>query len=470
VVQRTNLKDQALSTVSINEEDQSGLLSELFTTEQEDAVSTQTVRTLMEQAKSELQSSCISPQGFFYAAGDAHIGRGSYRNLFGRDAAKTIVLLLEYMRITGDLAFLPYIKITLYKLTDTMGRRHDIETGEKPGGVIHELKTKNYDHLRDNNWPIDADGIMRIYRTADATALYLIAVYRFWQQTGDNEFLEDILPSIRAAAWAVVRYGDYNGDGLLDYFVDPACTKNGLAVHSWMDSKESIGGNIIYPVAPLEVQGYGFLAAKLWAAKMAKPDQPLSEALQKLADRLKELTFRKFAKESDGQTYLASIVDGEGKTDSDVRSNMGHLLWACLTPVLGDAPEPECVLSEEGIKAVVARTMQPDMLDPEAGLRTLAKSSPRFNPTQYHNGAVWPVANALNALGMRYMGYEKEAQAITRAMFSGLTHFGKPGMELYWHDEGQYGEYKRSGGGAPGNYLQAWSLAAVLALGAWEVR
>jgi len=94
-------------------------------------------------------------------------------------------------------------------------------------------------------------------------------MYRYWEQTHDDAFLLSVLSSVEAGLNWIITYADSDKDQLVEYELPSDRPYGGLPVQSWTDSPESIkradGTMPIYPIAPVEVQGYTWLALKLWA-------------------------------------------------------------------------------------------------------------------------------------------------------------------------------------------------------------
>ena len=55
------------------------------------------------------------------------------------------------------------------------------------------------------------------------------------------------------------------------------------------------------------------------------------------------------------------------------------------------------------------------------GIRTMATSEARYNPTAYHDGSIWPHDNALIAIGLARYGPDKKATLAT--VFEGIFQF-----------------------------------------------
>ena len=53
----------------------------------------------------------------------------------------------------------------------------------------------------------------------------------------------------------------------------------------------------------------------------------------------------------------------------------------------------------------------------------MAAGQPAYNPSEYHNGTVWPHDNAFIAAGLRRYGYAAEAARIAHAILEAATYF-----------------------------------------------
>jgi len=97
------------------------------------------------------------------------------------------------------------------------------------------------------------------------------------------------------------------------------------------------------------------------------------------------------------------------------------------------------------------------------GVRTVAEGEPRYNPTSYHNGSVWPHDNALIALGLARQGRTAEAVRLATALFDAAARMPMNRLpELYCG-------FPRRAGKEPVLYPvacvpQAWSACAPPAL------
>lgn len=289
---------------------------------------------------------------------------------------------------------------------------------------------------------------MRNYDSVDSTPLFLIAIHRFIEVGGDRKFRSHIEPFVAQALEWLDNYGDSNQDRFIDYQFRPERKYGGLVTQNWMDSSEAVfhetGDEVVYPVAPVEVQAYAYLALHLWGKNED-------------AERLKELFNQKFI--HDGK--LASAIDGRGRAITSARSSVGHCLWAAR--VIGGG-KVDSIVADQYIPAVVGSLLSRELFEPAAGIRTLSTASRGFNPQSYHNGSIWPHDNSLIAEGLENFGFYREARAVREAMLSAISHFQTP-IEMFAYQDGLR-EYCSSSGQTACR-KQAWSAASLLCDIAW---
>ena len=390
-----------------------------------------------------------------------------YGCIFGRDSLITSLELLRAYSQTSDAYLLVLVRKVLVNLLALQGREVNIESGEEPGKCIHEFRTENHAHLTQRaarRWFLYPDRTMRNFDSVDATPLLLIAVYRYWQKSGDGEFLRSALDGVKLSLRWLLEYGDKNGDGFIDYQLSPERVCGGLVTQNWMDSSESVfhedGSAVAFPVAPVEVQAYGYLALRLWYRYFLGKDDFLAAALERRAKLLKEnFNLRFILHGSPGG--LASGIDGSGKPLVSARSSMGHCLWAA--EIAYDDGLNGCVVADEYIPVVARRLLRPDLFEPQAGIRTLSKLSRCFEANSYHNGSIWPHDCSIVAAGLENFGFSAEATQVRRSLLSAFRYFRTP-VELFAFDNGQFAEYV-SPSGQMACRTQAWSAAAWLADG-----
>jgi glycogen debranching enzyme len=392
-----------------------------------------------------------------------------YGCIFGRDSLITALKLLRVYDQTQDTYFLHLVKKILVHLLQLQGKEVNIESGEEPGKCIHEFRPAKHEHLTGhptNPWYLYPDNIMRNYDTVDATPLLLIALYRYIQKAKDEEFVNQSLANIRLGLDWIFTYGDSNNDGLIDYHFNPNRKYSGLVTQSWMDSTESVfhedGSPVIYPVAPVEVQAYAYLALKLWSSFFSLDQNPIVRAyattLGERALVLKTIFNQKFFVTTEVDTFIACGIDGSDNPLISLRSSIGHCLWASLTTT--NDGTLDCIVRDAYIPLVVEKLMSAELFEKGAGIRTLGKNSTRFEANSYHNGSIWPHDTSLIAEGLDLLGYGEEAKRIRESLLQAITHFASP-VELFVYDDGGYEEYC-SPHGQKACRKQAWSAASIL--------
>lgn len=403
-----------------------------------------------------------------------------YGCIFGRDSFITILKLL---RVYSNPLINNYIdpeplrkmcQTALETLMELQGQVSNIESGEEPGKFIHEYRKQRHEHLTGRAvrpWYLYPDNIMRIYDTVDATPLGLIAIYKYWEATKDDVFLLKALPHVEAALNWIITYGDSDKDFLLEYELPKNRIHGGLRVQSWTDSVESMtqsdGTFPLYPIAPVEVQGYAWLALRLWADFYADvrhnyaKTENFAHKLQKQADIMKKRFNEAFLFESEGYTFPAQALDGDKNLIKTITGNPLLLLWA--SNVVNN--KVEAIIETDLVDELIKRSFLPDMFDPDAGIRTMSTKSVTFIPGQnsYHNGSFWPKLNGMAHEGLVNWSYTKEADLLKTATLKPIEYFGSP-IELYVKDvNGSYMTYLNERG-QTGCKQQAWSAAAALDL------
>src|SRR6185436_10316514 len=101
----------------------------------------------------------------------------------------------------------------------------------------------------------------KYYGGVDTTPLYIYLACSYAQRTGDMTFIEDLWPSLTAAAAWMEDTADRDARGFITY---QRAAESGLANQGWKDSHDSVfhaDGRIPKgPIALVEVQGYVFAA------------------------------------------------------------------------------------------------------------------------------------------------------------------------------------------------------------------
>jgi len=354
-----------------------------------------------------------------------------FLTLFGRDSLWSAMMALPLgVEVAGE---------TLRLLARNQGTRHDAETEEAPGKILHEVR---------HGPQVDRGDLPpRYFGTIDATPLFVIALEQAWRWGLDAAAVEELLPAAeRALAW-MRDDGDPDGSGFLRY---AATGERRLSNQGWKDSEDGIcfadGTLADAPIALCEVQGYAYRAAVGGAALLDVFGRAGGDDWRAWAERLRTRFQATFWVAGDDGGFPALALDGTGRQVDSVTSNAAHLLG---TGILEPWQE----------ERVAARLAAPDM-DAGWGLRTLSSNSPRFNPLSYHGGSVWPHDTAIAIYGLARVGAGTTASHLLRGLLAAGDHLGFRLPELF-------GGEQRTDGSRPLPYPsacspQAWAAGAAL--------
>jgi glycogen debranching enzyme len=364
--------------------------------------------------------------------------------LFGRDS----LIASHQSRLLDP----PRMGESLEVLAARQGTADDPDNDEQPGKILHEVRLTRREWLGSGT----TGGARPYFGSIDATPLFLVVYGAALRWGVEPAILRRLMPSAwRALEW-MRRFGDPDGDGLLEYW--PTGPRS-LVNQSWKDSENAVqfpdGTLARGPIAMLEVQGYAYRGRHELAevlAWMGEEDEAAALAVE--AEALREAIRARYWVEGDGDRpgYFAMALDGDKRPVDSVSSNMGHLLW-CGVP------------SPEEARQVAEHLSGPGMAS-GWGLRTLSSEMAGFNPISYHAGSVWPHDTAIACEGLRRYGLDAAALRLAADLIDAAGHFEGRLPELF-------GGHVRTPGDVPIPYPnacrpQAWasavppSLAAVL--------
>lgn len=311
-----------------------------------------------------------------------------YVAVFGRDA---LIAAHQVLMVNPRPA-----REVLEMLASHQGTRRDDWRDEEPGKILHEIRQGD----------LAGSGAIPhtpYYGSVDATPLFVVLYAQHLRWTGDLAFAERMLPAVESALRWIDRYGDFDGDGFVEYLCR---SPRGIRNQGWKDAEDSMvhedGRLAEPPIALSEVQGYVHLAK----IRMADAYESLGrwEDAQRLrveAARLKRRYNDTFWLES--ERYFAAALDADKRPIRTTMSNPGHGLYCEI-------------VDEDKAAAVVRRLFAPDMFS-GWGIRTMSKASLSYNPMSYHNGSVWPHDNAIIAAGMKRHGFARATNRIATALF-----------------------------------------------------
>ena len=322
--------------------------------------------------------------------------------LFGRDSLLTSSMTLS---VNPDLAV-----GTLRALAHHQGRGIDPMTEEQPGRIVHELRLGIDSALA-------LGGTDRYFGTIDATPLFVVVLGQLARWGADRGLIEELLPAAdRALEW-IARYGDRDGDGLVEY---ERSTDRGLRNQGWKDSLDGVNfadGTLAEPpIALVEVQAYVYAAYRARSELAAQHNDPdASRHWSEQAEAMRRRINEAFWLPESG--YYAVGLDADKRPIDALASNMGHVLWAGAAD-----PEKAALVAE--------RLLAPEMFS-GFGIRTLATSMGAYNPVSYHNGSVWPHDTALAAAGLVRYGHRRHAKRVAAGLIDAAAYFSGRLPELF---------------------------------------
>lgn len=329
-------------------------------------------------------------------AGEPVIAAGIpwYTCPFGRD---TLLTAFSTLSVAPQLA-----RDALIYLAAHQGTKVDPERDEEPGKILHEVRTGEMALAGEiPHTPY--------YGSVDATPLWLVLLSEYFLWTNDRRTVSELLPAAELALAWIDRYGDLDGDGLVEY---QRKGERGLQNQGWKDSRDGVifaDGTVAEgPIALAEVQGYVCDAKRRMAQVYRRLGQ--AEKATRLAAEAQAMIQRidsRFWMEEKG--YFAEALDGRKRQVDSITSNAGHLLWS-------RAVHPER-----------ARRVGEVLLGPAMfsgwGIRTLAAGQRAYNPLSYHNGTVWPHDNAICAMGLANYGMNTLAVEILSGLYAAGRYF-----------------------------------------------
>lgn len=338
-----------------------------------------------------------APEDVFSAAGSPW-----YLTLFGRDSLWAALMAVPFdLELAGG---------TLRTLARRQGRRHDPDTEEAPGKILHEIRRGSLTHR--------GDLPPNYYGTIDATPLFVVLAHEAWRWGLPGEQVAALLPHVEAALAWIRDSVAANDRGFLAY---ARVGDRGLENQGWKDSHDGVqfadGTLARAPIALSEVQGYAHDAALRGAELLDRFGRPGGDGWRSWAADLATRFHAAFWLEDDRGPYPVIALDRDGTPVDGAASNMGHLLGSGL-------------LDDDQCRAVASRLVAPD-LSSGWGLRTMSADNIGFNPLSYHGGSVWPHDTAIAVWGLASRGQPAAAAQLLGDLVDTAPHFGYRLPELF---------------------------------------
>ena len=292
------------------------------------------------------------------------------------------------------------------------------------------------------------DGQEPLYNTVDASLWYFQAIHQYFKATNDLSFIiNELYPVMKKIITAYELGTDFSigmdQDGLIH-------AGSGLDQVTWMDVR--INGVVVTPRhgKPVEINALWYNALLIMAEfSLYCKEKP--EHYLKLADQVKKSYQAKFI--NPNTKCLYDVVD---PFDDSIRPNQIYAM-ALEYPLLSKYEAKE-----------VLKVIEAELLD-IYGLRTLAKSDPRFKPVYegplekrdyaYHMGTVWPflLGGYIDAYLYAYDSSDEALSYAKKLCLRFTQHMNEYNLngiaEIF---DGLNGQISR------GCYTQAWSVGELL--------
>jgi glycogen debranching enzyme len=266
------------------------------------------------------------------------------------------------------------------------------------------------------------------YGSADSTFLFPWSVREYVHSTGNTGYLKKRWSNIVD----LINCGfskDIDGDGLIEHGFTGVAEKLPIQDSTWMD-------HIDRRKSANDVQAlfYESLCIGIDLAKIMDDKEHL-ERWKKGAVHLKEKIESEYWDSKAG--FYFDTIRRDGSKDASIRPNALIMLLTGVTDVKDHA------------ESVLRRIEKSDITTPW-GVRTLSSLDPKYHPTLYHDGAIWPLVTGWAAAVETKYGRREQALYYIESM-----------AERILSENGMFAETYRGDRPEPFNscILQAWSLA-----------
>jgi glycogen debranching enzyme len=400
---------------------------------------------------------------------------GYFHALFGRDTAITASLILSAENLKGWRRFNRRAYHGLLHLRRWQGQRNNSATGEVLGKLPHEIHspTSRNNETRQRTkfyigrlWSLDPhDNLLKSWDSVDSTPLWIIAVVR-WHNANHKAYQPNVLASLQLALeWCLGNLREYDGwAGYIGADQKPERHTNEWHNQGWKDSVDTYqyadGKPMRQPIKDVFVNACFWSALSYGADVFGSQNPSFAATLREQAARLKE-RFNDIEKgflfrdRPSGRYFFAEALDAGNRQSRAITADVGMCLWAYH--------DNECIIKDMYLADVVNRILQPDIFNPQTGIRQYSLRSPAVRSTEggYHHGdTYWPFVSGLITEGMAHFNFQKEAKQVAVAMLTGLNQFSSC-IELYIRTpDGTYRPWAHPAKNQSSATDQAWTAAA----------
>jgi len=265
------------------------------------------------------------------------------------------------------------------------------------------------------------------FGSADSTFLFPWAIREYVLATGDTHYLQSRWKQIvDLVNWGFLK--DLDRDGFIENGFTGVAEKLPIQDSTWMD-------HIDRRKSANDVQALFCESLKI-GSELARivGDNYNQERWSRGADQLRANVEREYWNNKDGFYY--DTIRRDGTKDSSIRPNSLVML---LTNTVEDRIKAHSVLT---------RIEKNDLTTPW-GVRTLSSLDPKYHPSLYHDGAVWPLVTGWAAISEIKMNRLEPALYYIESMAQRILS-----------ENGMYAETYRGDRPEPFNscILQAWSV------------
>jgi len=265
------------------------------------------------------------------------------------------------------------------------------------------------------------------YGSADSTFLFPWAIREYVFATGNVDYLKKRWKSITDLInWGFLK--DTDGDGLVEHGFTGIAEKLPIQDSTWMD-------HIDRRKSANDIQALFYENLKI-GSELARivGDNYNQEKWLKYAEQLQSKIDSQYW---DTKTmFYDDTIRRDGSKDSSIRPN-------ALVLLLADA-----VRDNSKAQSVLTRIEKNDITT-SWGVRTLSSRDPKYHPSLYHDGAVWPLVTGWCAVSEIKFGRKEQALYYIESM-----------AERILSENGMFAETYRGDRPEPFNscILQAWSV------------